>query len=69
MNARPCPQCETGWLRADELPGAAGLPVGNRLIPCPSCLGSGQILGDDAPNEYHAPTLREGWATVHAAPS
>lgn len=52
MITRPCPHCETGWRRADELVGPSAIVAGPRLVPCPTCQGSGRVMGDGETVEF-----------------
>lgn len=52
MEFRSCPDCETGWRYADELPGYHRLPGQEGLVRCPTCGGSGRVTRQYLPGKF-----------------
>lgn len=52
MQFHLCPDCETGWRYADELPGYHGLSPHHGLVRCPTCGGTGRLTGQHLPVRF-----------------
>lgn len=48
-DVKPCPDCQTGWVYADDLLPPAYL---DGLVPCPTCDGRGSVDVEDANQRF-----------------
>jgi len=47
MKTHRCPDCQTGWRYAEDMPDRRLHPHRHGLVQCPTCNGTGRVVGQD----------------------